>query len=277
VKLCAGATHACGLMPSGKLTCWGRNDDYQLDVGREAPSERYVDLACGDYHTCAITTTGAVRCAGRNRSGQVSLAPSDSGYAQISAGDAHSCALRSDGSALCWGDASHGQNAVPSGTPALKAISSGTQFNCGLRKADGLPVCWGNPGSGRLTPPQHAFLKIDAGGESACGISTNGKVECWGLGSSERMLDAVELSVDVHTSVSSLHACAIRSDRSLYCWDSDLPAPTMDAQKFAAVAVGPTAICTLTKSGMLTCTPDEPTASIATAKPPNYPDEPVGP
>lgn len=80
VQITAGAFHACALLSSGTVKCWGYNRFGQLGDG--TISNRLVP----------VTVKGL---------------PTD--IVQISAGSAHTCALSADGEVFCWGSNQNGQ------------------------------------------------------------------------------------------------------------------------------------------------------------------------
>jgi alpha-tubulin suppressor-like RCC1 family protein len=69
-----GGEHACALLASGGVKCWGRNSMGQLGTGTttslSTPSADYINMAsavkiaAGGTHTCALLSTGKVRCWG---------------------------------------------------------------------------------------------------------------------------------------------------------------------------------------------------------------------
>jgi alpha-tubulin suppressor-like RCC1 family protein len=91
IQIAAGDIHTCALLATGKVRCWGGNDDgllgygHTLDLGDdETPAEAAagvggdvdvggpaVQLAAGGNHTCALLATGAVRCWGFGFRGQL--------------------------------------------------------------------------------------------------------------------------------------------------------------------------------------------------------------
>lgn len=147
LALDAGFHHACALLGTGKVKCWGHNGFGQLGLGDRSPRGtnpshmgdqlKEVDvgasvmaLAVGGYHSCALLIDGRVKCWGHNDFGQLGLgdmmdrggAPDDMGDAlasvdlgdratavAITAGAQHTCALLTDGRVKCWGRNHMGQ------------------------------------------------------------------------------------------------------------------------------------------------------------------------
>jgi len=141
IDLGAGGHHACAVLASGLVQCWGRNESGQLgrghsssigddegigatdaiDLGRPA-----VAVVAGQQHTCALLDDGEVRCWGSNEHGQLGSGPSTSAskeawsppavglelggaVADVVAGARHTCALLDAGALHCWGGNAHGQ------------------------------------------------------------------------------------------------------------------------------------------------------------------------
>lgn len=134
-QLALGYYHTCALLDTGRVRCWGRNDQGQLGLGHRndiGDNERaYVapelslggtvkQITAGTYHTCALLTTGQVRCWGDGQFGQLgygntndigdnelpsSVGPVSVGgtVSQIVAGGFHACASLTSGSVRCWG------------------------------------------------------------------------------------------------------------------------------------------------------------------------------
>lgn len=140
VAVSAGDYHACALLNSGGVKCWGWNNYGQL--GDNSTNERHtaVDvsglssgaaaIAAGDNLSCALLQNGTAKCWGRNSEGQLgngSLESSPvpvpvSGISAIGALAAgkleHACALTSAGAVKCWGSNSFGQ--LGDGMPPLR-------------------------------------------------------------------------------------------------------------------------------------------------------------
>jgi alpha-tubulin suppressor-like RCC1 family protein len=137
----AGGYHACALMGTGEVKCWGRNQNGQLGNGTETEGEPLpVDvtgliaqpsmISAGTYHTCALLVTGDVVCWGRNDNSQLGDGSMESrsnpvnvegigpgtGVVSIHAGSFHTCALLESGSITCWGSNGYGQIGDGGGT-----------------------------------------------------------------------------------------------------------------------------------------------------------------
>jgi alpha-tubulin suppressor-like RCC1 family protein len=157
----ASGIHACALMASGSVYCWGSNQDTRLGQGSSPVSVSHTPLqvknsagtgylsgvlaltASGSPsprysgQTCALLSGGSVQCWGLNYYGQLgdgtllnralptSVLTLSSGVSIISAGDAFTCAIQ-NGNVLCWGDNHEGEfgNGAWKNTTSPAPISS---------------------------------------------------------------------------------------------------------------------------------------------------------
>jgi len=125
---CATSDHACALLESGEVACWGDGFVGQLGDGtqrrvRRASPEVVAGLAAvrdidsGPGHVCVIDERDEVYCWGSNSAGQVGdgtttvrsrptrvLGLPAQRPLSLSLGSRHSCALLVDGSVACWGE-----------------------------------------------------------------------------------------------------------------------------------------------------------------------------
>lgn len=184
-QVTVGASHACALLATGAVQCWGVNDQYQLGGGAQNESLTPVSVqgltdgirsvAAGAGHTCAVTANGEVHCWGGNAHGELGLgAPSAAPVAtpsrvvglpgpmmMVAAGRFHSCAVSTAGALWCWGQNEFGalgddtsldraMPVQPVGLPApVVGLSAGAGGTCAvLANADAW--CWGSNLNGQL-------------------------------------------------------------------------------------------------------------------------------
>ena len=96
VAISVGDKHACALLDSGAIECWGNNDSGQTD----APSGTFREKGAGAYHSCGLRENGTVECWGYTFDGQAQ--PPAGKQIAISAGARHACALSKTGTITCW-------------------------------------------------------------------------------------------------------------------------------------------------------------------------------
>ena len=229
--IAVGDNHACAVLKTGKMVCWGYNASGELGTGNNINSatpvevdwgegESVVTLNAGSSHTCALLNDNTIQCWGSNLSGQLGddgtsayrnvPVEVDLGEGRtavgISLGYFHTCALLDDGSLVCWGnnlsgqvgDGNSGNNLRPtpvnlgSGVKA-RAVSAGRHHTCAILD-DGKIVCWGGNGSGEL-----------------------------GDGSTTDRLAPVQVNLASQRTATAItsgskHVCAILDDGSLVCW-----------------------------------------------------------
>jgi len=179
----AGGAHTCGLLTSGGVKCWGKNDYGQLGNGNNTNSNVPVNvsglssgisaISAGGYHTCALSS-GGVKCWGYNEYGQlgngnntnsnvpVNVSGLSSGVSAISAGGyGHTCAVLTSGGVKCWGynyfgelgNGNNNNSNVPVDVYGLSfgiaSISAGFYHSCALNFSGGIK-CWGYNEDGEL-------------------------------------------------------------------------------------------------------------------------------
>ena len=233
----AGHENTCGITDSGKLYCWGNNNNGKNGIGstntEKLPSTPVTfnqnttieKLSMGLYHSCAIDSDNTVWCWGRAWNGnlgsgdgnadqyapvQVEL-PGENDFAtEIAAGERLTCALLGNGAISCWGH--DGNNQLGD-----SADTTGDQNT---------PQSYVSLPSGRIA------VDIDAGQNHACAVLDNGSIVCWGynnygkLGSSFSSL-ANSLPVYINTTQNKSftqvstgydHTCALLENGTGMCW-----------------------------------------------------------
>jgi len=206
--IAAGGKHACALMTTATVKCWGLNDHGALgystsplnfsQVPNDVPGLTNVTaIAVGGQHTCALISDGTVKCWGLNASGQVgnnstndatsptSVSGLPAGIVAIAAGSQHTCAVSGAGGLYCWGLNANGEvgdntttnrlvaTAVPGGSTGIASIELGKIDSC-LITSGALTKCWGgNPtgqlGDGTVTDLYNPFIPDPPTGVFATG------------------------------------------------------------------------------------------------------------
>lgn len=273
----SGGEHLC-VLTEDALSCWGRNNNNQIDPGAEsllAPHTMPVDgppgaVGLGLEHSCVSEPGGpGVQCLGGNANdelgggGSLPIAsdlPVALPIVALAIGDDHSCAL-ADGRVWCWGSDTHGQlgqNTVAGPTPMKTEV----------------------------TLPSDA-IAIAAGADHTCAAVAGGMaVRCWGRNNNGQIGDGTTTNRGLPTSIAEpppaavvmLDAtvdttCALLADGDLWCWGGEQAAdlgldgtpadpltvpqrvPGVDAlpEPIEGFGVGSRHLCAYTSSGRLWC------------------------
>jgi len=224
----ANRDSSCAVRSSGRVFCWGNNQDGQLGDGtttdRRSPVRvrdltSVTQVASGNNHSCALRSSGRVFCWGQNGQRQLGdgtttnrLTPvrvngsGVTGATQISAGAAHSCLLRQNGRVTCWGNDQFGQ--LGRGTTSIQGNPAPVIALTNVTQIDG--ASWHN-----------------------CALRGNGRVFCWGWNSSGQVGDGtfavqatprrvIDLTSAVHVAAGGSHSCAIRATGRVFCWGGNV-------------------------------------------------------
>ena len=226
--------NGCTLLASGKVQCWGYNQDGELGNGANTPSISPVTvsgidgvtvkataIATGYYGSCAVLASGQVQCWGGNLYGQLgnntttqsSIPVTVSGIdgatvkaTAIARGYGHACALLADKTVQCWGDNHYGQ------------LGDGTNTQSSV------PV----PVTGITTA-----IAISAGYRHTCALLADKTVQCWGDNHYGQLGDGTKTQATTPVSVSGIdgttvqataiaagyrHSCVLLADKTVQCW-----------------------------------------------------------
>jgi alpha-tubulin suppressor-like RCC1 family protein len=246
IQIATGSPHACALLESQTVTCWGYNSDGQLGNGTKTITNATVaeDGVLGSFVPVVVTgITDAI---------------------QVDAGGLSTCALRKTGRIMCWGDNSQGQlgiatttksSTVPVEVPGIvdaKRIALGAFFGCAILY-DSTVSCWGSNYFGPLALPEEVKVspanvipktrgtsQISAGQYHVCISVTEGRVKCWGAHrQTKKRVNGLEMLIGKYgpprlipnvTRVRSLVAgefftCALSDTGTVKCWGENTYGP----------------------------------------------------
>jgi hypothetical protein len=190
----------------------------------------------------SAATPGSVVAWGWDGVGQVSGAPTGTGFTAVGAGLYHSVALRTDGSLVSWGGDHDGQvSGTPTGT-GFTAVAAGTLHNLALR-ADGSLVSWGDNSYDKVsgTPAGTGFTAVAAGAGHGMALRADGSLVSWGSEMSGQVGGTPAGTGFTAVAVGNGHSVALRGDGSLVTWGEDSRGQisgTPTGTGFTAVAAG---------------------------------------
>jgi len=266
-SIAQGNSHACTLLTSGEIKCWGLNDQGQLGNGTSTDGNTPVDVSgimtatsitfgpAAIRHSCAVLSNGKVMCWGNNFYGQLGDGTETSSYipvevsgistaTSVALGMQHSCALLAVGSVKCWGSNRNGNlgngTSTSSNTPVdvsgittATGISVGKYTSCALL-ANGKVLCWSSNKYGQL------------------GVGT------WGDNSRFTPVEVSGIETATSIAVGYYHVCAVLSNGKVMCWgynwDGQLGDSTNNNYRTAPVEVsGITTATSIACSGSHSC------------------------
>jgi alpha-tubulin suppressor-like RCC1 family protein len=176
-------------------------------------------------------------------------------FSQVSSGTIHTCAVAGDGSLYCWGNNYNGQ------------LGNTAPDTCGYgQECSTTP--WAVAGG-------HRFKSVSAGHFRTCGLATDDRAYCWGLGplgngTEEASKTPVAVSGDLRfrrLDVSDTHACGVTANNRAYCWGYNnlgqlgdgttthrlVPVAVAGTRAFKLVSTGLTHTCGLTTEERAYC------------------------
>jgi hypothetical protein len=146
IQICAGARHACALMSTGEVQCWGSNDEGQLGLPLSITSSSYPTtvissgvsrIACNLQDTCALTADGTLKCWG-NPAPEVYSQSTGFANAKDLTYDGGPCLISSDNLLFCRYGGVWKQM-----LDAVEQVSGGYVHHCAIRRGiGGTAYCW---------------------------------------------------------------------------------------------------------------------------------------
>ena len=172
--------------------------------------------------------------------------------------------MRIGGAIVCWGQNNYGQASPPDGS--FYDIAAGRDHACSL--ADGALTCWGKgfPDGPETIQGIPAFLStIQAGAGFTCGLTSNADMACWDNGDEAlaRSFGYDDSGLEIKPgpfaalAVGIRHACAVKSDGSVFCNLEDRKHYSQRARppstKFVQAAAGLYHACGITEASDIEC------------------------
>ena len=213
-QLVLGDAHACVILTTDAVKCWGSNSHGQLGIGST------TDVGSGGSSTsvCAAASVALWDA---------------SPPVQVSAGDSFTCALLRSGRAACWGRYTR---VVP--VLGVDLGESDMSIGDSAGETAGLtPIVFGDAST--------LVTQISSASVHSCAISTTSQVYCWGFrgdGRLGKVSSAVESRtpglVDLGTGRGAVRIwaqergnCVLLTDESMMCWGDT-------GQKYSQKAIG---------------------------------------
>jgi alpha-tubulin suppressor-like RCC1 family protein len=281
VSVTAGGLHACAVLASGGVYCWGDNSDGQLGNNKTKQSAVPVQaqiagataVGAGTFHSCALLGSGGMDCWGDNNLGQVGNGSTTNSHVpvpvsglagsvqQIAVNGYHTCALVNAAATTeveCWGDDQDG------------ALGDGHYGEPPVVAPEAVFGIAGSLASGQGVAP----VDVAAGQDHTCAVVITGQAFCWGNNAKGQVGDGTlqrralpTLVIGLTTGVQGLSegdgtGCALESNLSVRCWGSDdgndfAAHPTAQnvtaLSSIASVAAGDSDACALSSAGTVQC------------------------
>ena len=226
IDISAGFKATCALKQSGRIDCWGDDQQEMLGDGQLAQDIRHH---CSDFEQQGFFF-GRMRCV------PTPIYSSGRLFRSLSVGGGQVCAIEtSTNAAYCWGQNAQGQLgpgisgslvAAPTSpvasngkTLAFSSITAGGSHTCGRQMSD-IVFCWGDNASQQLggwTSSTSAlrYGAVSAGNRHTCTLDAMGSVDCAGAQVSRPGLN---LSTLGRGGTAFGHACGTTSSRDVICW-----------------------------------------------------------
>ncbi len=229
IDISAGRSVTCSLRLSGRIECWGDDDEEMLGDGL---LNQNIWTQCADFPN----SVSDYRC--------VPWPVSSGGrvFSTLSVGGGHVCAIEKvTRAAFCWGRNTEGQLgpgisgwyvAAPTSpvtdnngkTLAFEGISAGGTHTCG-RTSNRNVFCWGANGNqqqGTWTTPTSAlrYGAAAAGDRHTCALDDMGWVACAG----DQMLTPHVYLLTLGRGPNAFHACGTKDNRDVICWGKNFEA-----------------------------------------------------
>jgi hypothetical protein len=263
VQLSSGFDYTCGVLSSGRLSCWqygGIFDGLKYPssgIGSmKVPSGTYTQVEARNDDPCAVRADGRVICWKRRPGNPIARLPPGR-YKRIAGFYSGTCGIRNDGRLRCSKIINNigSPTTVGSEAPAGRytQLGIGAQFGCAL-SVEGLIRCWGYAND----PPSGRFREIDAQSAHACAITLSWKLRWWsreGPSDYNEAYEPVPSGSFRHVSVGGGHTCALTLTGEARCWgaNNELRQASPPPGRFTAISASFDYTCAITTAGRPRC------------------------
>jgi len=220
-SIAAGKFHFCGITFDYDTYCWGSNSSYKLGIGDVTGNypepqlvhggHKFVQVFSGQWHTCALTEEGEAWCWGGGGNGRLGTGDNvtrteptkvltSERFATMGVGTFHTCGVTYDGRGFCWGSNSNGKLGVGPTDPNNDNVNA-------------IPLQVLNV---------YNWAYISPSATHTCGITTDGKLFCWGANISGRLgIGTTGGNFDSPQELMSMPRIALHEGGPLICGGED--------------------------------------------------------
>jgi hypothetical protein len=269
--LALGTYHSCAINWKSEIECWGSDD--QGRVTGAPTGNGFTALWAGSMGTCAADSTGALVCWGDPI--LETDVPGGTDYFTVTIHESSACAINGDRDVICWGEQSGSDKDLLSATPVLSSCDGGRGTDVSV-SGD----CDDTDASASVVDTSYVDMDGDAVGRSgnfnelavgayhACGVTDQGRVECWGLDDYLQVsaapaeadyTDVVAYGGTYHGAVGGV-SCALNTAGELNCWgyidggaSSTWVDPPVGLTGVAELVEAPYGACSLDSVGAVQC------------------------
>ena len=269
---------ACGVDSEGNIDCWGGFDGTPPDIEARRVSvgiftsesyqllNEYPEGGLTEDHACALDVEERIHCWGNDQLGQLD-APKGR-FKDIDAGPGYTCAVGEDGRVSCWGDTRFGIGSPPEGE--FETVHTAPLYACAI-DADGEAICWGHDFSqddfvirgldrdpGETGRPDGPVTDLALTWHFGCGLHEDRSVNCWLADETQtwpsKEIYSPEGTFRAISGAGIYHACGLRSDDTIHCWDYRRSTYNDPPQgSFSALDVGPWHYCAIDEEKVARC------------------------